>query len=585
MSLVMRLLPDNPVLTKELRSRMRGARAYWIMFGYIGFLSLVLMVSYYAWKMSVESAGSGSSMSSELGGQIFIYILVTQIFLVLFITPAITSGSLTIEREQRTMDMLDLTPMPRRSIIIGKLMAAVSFTALLIISSLPLISICFMLGSVDPAQVLSAYLEMLLGSFLVGAMGLMWSSIARTTTQAVIYTYMTMFLMVIAGGMVYGTSANSRGGDMITNIGQSIGSPWFSNQFLGIKTLEGTGFVVLCVLGGILMAAVARVRLEMFPERKAWMLRGLTLLIVGVELLGADLWWLNAWYGRGTQIIQTQIEPPTGVLMVTVLALMLLVPIFATGELKAFEARRFFSHLAWGWTPKGLSRGKLASGLPFLLIATALCLGIYALSFALVGKAGEINKPFNSPRTIAATTVLPTPPPIIGPNGKLQQPPPPPKVDPLIARASSPAYAQMIGGFPQIAGMLFAFVIGFSLLCLFLSVAFRNRWVALMLAYLLLIAIWIVPTTSMGNGSDVPTGVSVNLYYLNPAMAIFQITEPVQFVEFSRHLNFKDVAMAHATANSWLGFGLLSLLLTLPFIQRERKKNAEIPFEEMVANA
>ena len=424
MSLVMRLLPDNPVLTKELRSRMRGARAYWIMFGYIGFLSLVMLFSYFAWQKSVENSGGGSSQSSEVGGQIFITILVTQIFLVLFITPAITSGALTIEREQRTMDMLDLTPMPRRSIIIGKLLSAVSFTSLLIISSLPLISICFMLGSVDPAQVLSAYLEMLLGSFLVGAMGLMWSSIARTTTQAVIYTYMTMFLMVIGGVSAFGVSSYARGGDMFTNVGQSIGAPLFSGEFFGIKTLDGTGFVVLCVLGGILMATVARVRLEMFPERKAWMLRGLTLLIVGVQILGADLWWLNAWYRRGTQLIQTQIEPPTGVLVVTACALMLLVPIFATGELKAFEARRFFAHLLWGWTPKGLSRGKLASGLPFLLILTALCLGIYMFSFALVGKTGEINKTFNSSRVTAAMSVPAAPTQVIGPNGKLQPPSP-----------------------------------------------------------------------------------------------------------------------------------------------------------------
>ena len=87
----------------------------------------------------------------------------------------------------------------------------------------------------------------------------------------------------------------------------------------------------------------------------------------------------------------------------------------------------------------------------------------------------------------------------------------------------------MIGGFPQIAIMLFAFVIGFSLLCLFLSVVFRNRWVAWMLAYLLLIAIWIVPATSWATAATFLPASSVNLDYLNPVLAVFQITEPVQF--------------------------------------------------------
>ena len=214
----------------------------------------------------------------------------------------------------------------------------------------------------------------------------------------------------------------------------------FSNQFFGIKTLEGTGFVVLCVLGGILMATVARVRLEMFPERKAWMLRGLTLLIVGVEIAGREPVVAERVVPARHTDIQTQIEPPTGVLVVTAMRLMLLVPIFATGELKAFEARRFFAHLPWGWTPKGLSRGKLASGLPFLLIVTALCLGVYVFSFALVGKAGEINKPFNSPKTLAAT-VRPSHPAsgLSARNGQLQPPPPSAQTRPACCTCQQPA--------------------------------------------------------------------------------------------------------------------------------------------------
>ena len=600
MSLVQRLLPDNPVLTKELRSRMRGARAYWIMFGYIAFLSLVLWFSYYTWSNMVESTGGGSSLSSEVGNQIFMYVLVTQIFLVLFITPAITSGSLTIEREQRTMDMLDLTPMKRRSIIVGKLLAAVAFTALLIISSLPLISICFMLGSVDPAQVLSAYLEMLLGSFFVGAMGLMWSSIARTTTQAVSYTYITMFMMVIVCCFTGMVGFQHGSGEMTENVVRSIGSSWFSSNFFGLTVLDGTGFVVMCVLGGFLMACVARVRLEMFPERKGWILRGMTLLLLGVELMASYIWWLNAWYHRSAQAVQSQVQPPTGVLLLTTILLMLVVPIFATGELKSFEARRFGSHLLKSWTPQGLMRGKLVSGLPFLLLLTTMALALYGFAFVLEGKAGEINAPFNVnninnlnninsagnvPTKTAAVPVVSTVTPPLTRNGKPQNPATPPKVDPLVVRATSSEYLAMIGGFPQIALLLFAFVMGFSVFCLLLSVLFRNRWVAWMLANLTLIAIWIVPSTSRGNGSGDPANPLVNLYYLNPLQAIYQITEPVAYMQYNSYLNIKDAPMWRNISIAWLAIGALSFLFTLLLLWRERSKSSEIPFEEMVANA
>ena len=62
MALILRLLPDNPVLTKELRVRMRGARAYWILLGYLGFLSLVMLTQYWAWIINVRQNGGGSQL-------------------------------------------------------------------------------------------------------------------------------------------------------------------------------------------------------------------------------------------------------------------------------------------------------------------------------------------------------------------------------------------------------------------------------------------------------------------------------------------------------------------------------------------
>src|SRR5438874_2575388 len=135
MSLVMRLLPDNPVLTKEMRVRMRGARAYWILLGYLGFLSLVLFFTYMNWWNSVRESGGGASRSAQVGMQFFGYIIGVQAFLVLFIAPALTSGAITIEREQRTMEMLQLSRLPRYSIALGKLLSSLSFVALLLTSS------------------------------------------------------------------------------------------------------------------------------------------------------------------------------------------------------------------------------------------------------------------------------------------------------------------------------------------------------------------------------------------------------------------------------------------------------------------
>jgi ABC-type Na+ efflux pump permease subunit len=580
MALLLRVLPDNPVLTKELRVRMRGARAYWILFGYLGFLSAILLFQYWAWLSSVRQNGGGSE-ASRLGGEIFLTIVVTQMFLVLFITPAITSGSLTIEREQRTMDMLTMTRMPRHSIIAGKLLAAVSFTALLLISSLPLISICFMLGSVDPGMVVSNYLMLLMGSFFIGAMGLMWSSIARTTTQAVMYTYAT--LCFIGGAIPYAFHlAPNFSGTLGENILRAVGSTWFGNVFLGIHGPDGIGFSLLCLLAGILFAAIAMARIEMWPERKAPLLRGLATLLIGVQLLALDLWWLNAWYQRGAQAVQSVVQPPVTVLCLTALALMLLVPTYATGEIQPYEARRFWRYLAWGWTPRGLARGKLASGLPFLLLLTLFGLGLYVFSFVLVGKPGaafhtgvNVTSPPNPLQRIIRDTTITV-------NGRTVYNNT--TVSPTATTPNSPN----VGDFPQAVVLLLVSVLGFSLFCMFLSVVFRNRWVAWLLAYVFLIVILIAPEIAhLPAYVGASPNFGVNLYYLNPYQSLLQMGDPTGYYN-NALLNGNQLLLGKTplwlgTVYSWLLIGGLSFLLTLLIVAREKRRSANIPYEETVA--
>jgi ABC-2 type transport system permease protein len=592
MSVIARLLPDNPVLTKEMRVRMRGARAYWILFGYLGFLSVLLWFQYFGWLNQVHNNGSGASEAARLGTTIFNYLLIAQMFLVLFITPAITSGALTIEKEQRTLDMLTLTRIPRYSIILGKLLAAVSFTALLIVSSLPLISICFMLGSVDPMMVVSTYLGMLMGSVLIGAMGLMWSSVLRTTTTAVMATYGCLFLIFVAGVMGSGLMAASAfgggtGGGIFGSSLSAVAQSWFGDTFLGVKLIAGIGFDVFCVLAAWLMCAVAMVRLEMFPERKAALLRLLAAVVLGVQMLSLDSWWVNSWYRRGAGAIMVAVEPPLGVLLFTCTVALFLVPIFGTGEVHPYEARNYLGYLAKGWTLKGLKRGKLHSGLPYLLLLTALLLGFYALAFALAGKtAGIAHSSVGAPVAAASTwnggPAANGPVTFSRPGGAPAGPPP-------AAAPTPPAAVPRVGDFPQLALTLMATVLGLGLFCQFLSVAFRNRWIAWLIASLLLLLIFIVPeiaTYAATSKADLGlfNQLLCDLFYLNPLQSILQMISPTTYMEH-RYLTFSAFPVWQVTTAVWLIIGALSFVATLPFAHREGKRQVPIPYEEQVMEA
>ena len=479
MSLRERLTPDNPVLTKEMRIRMRGSRAYWIMLGYLGFLSLVMLGMYAGWLN--QNHNYGASSSAQLGTMIYASIYITQIFLVLFITPAITSGAITIEKEQQTDAMLAMTRLPTRSIIAGKLLSAVAFTALLLLTSLPLVSLCFTMGSVDPMMVLNSYLMMLAGSVFVGAMGLMWSSIAKTTTQAVMYTYMSTAGACVVVGTGAGLSQIGGGGVSLANIGIAIGTTWFGGKVNDGLSVSSFGFIVLCLTLGLIMCVVAMSRMETWPERRGGLLRGLTALAVGLQLFAVNRWWLHAVtaaktdYDTGNGIVNHsffQIQPPAAALALPAALMLILATIFCTGEFAPHELRRIGKAIRGGWHPAQLKRGVVASGTPFMVLLTVFSLIVFAVS------------------------------------GLLADVPP----------------VEFFGD----ALMITASVYGFGMFCQLLSALLRNRWAAWLFATITLGLLALVPYVAvMSQDREAAPSIWTNLFYLNPPVLISLLSDQI----------------------------------------------------------
>src|SRR5205814_2192098 len=140
------------------------------------------------------------------------------------------------------------------------------------------------------------------------------------------------------------------------------------------------------------------------------------------------------------------------------------------------------------------------------------------------------------------------------------------------------------GDFPQAAIVILASVVGFALFCQFLSVAIKNRWVAWLFGSLFLVVMWVAPELARNaryNGNGV--GSSVNLYYFNPAQAIYQMSdyyENDQFLALGQH-----VPMWLATTGLWLLVGGVSFALTLWLAARQQQRATVVPYEELVAGA
>ena len=178
---------QNPVTMKELRSRMRGRRAFVVLTVYLLVMSLFLSLVYLAY-----ASASGSRYgpdSRQAGKAVFAAVLGVETFLVIFIAPAFTSGAITGEKERQTYDLLRTTLLPANWFVLGKLTSALSYVFLLIFASIPLQSISFLLGGLSVEELVIVQLLVLLAAVTFALFGLYCSSLMKSTLAASIVTF------------------------------------------------------------------------------------------------------------------------------------------------------------------------------------------------------------------------------------------------------------------------------------------------------------------------------------------------------------------------------------------------------------
>lgn len=201
----MRLAPRNPVLDRELRERLRTRRATVVLTWYLIILSLVLYAIYSA-QVSSQRSGFGdpfASQSAGIGRTLFETIVIVMLGLVLFIVPGLTADALTGERERQTLVPLQVTLLRPRSIVVGKLLAALAFVTLLVVATLPLIGVSFILGGVVVTQVAKAVVAVLATGVVVAAVALACSGLAKRTQGAMVLAYGVALFLTLGIPAIY----------------------------------------------------------------------------------------------------------------------------------------------------------------------------------------------------------------------------------------------------------------------------------------------------------------------------------------------------------------------------------------------
>jgi ABC-type transport system involved in multi-copper enzyme maturation permease subunit len=177
---------------------MRGRRAFVVLTVYLVLLAVFAwMVALYLEQVLEARFDSFNFASAEIGRGVFGAMLLLETLLVVLLAPAFTAGSISMEREKQTLDLLTATPISSFAIVVGKLFSALTYLFLLIAASVPLTALVFVFGGVAPDDVVTGYFVLVVTAIGFGTLGLACSAVVRRTQAATVIAYTIVLALTL----------------------------------------------------------------------------------------------------------------------------------------------------------------------------------------------------------------------------------------------------------------------------------------------------------------------------------------------------------------------------------------------------
>ncbi len=265
----------NPMIRKELRQRMRERRTWMLPSLYLVALGGAVALAYYFQTEDVFGLGRHELQGAQIGVTVFYTVIFTQMALLLLMAPVFSAGSITIEKEQRTLADLLTSLLTPAQILRGKFTAALLFLVLLLVSALPVLSVPFALGGVSPREVCAAAGITLLVVASMSAVGLYCSSFFRRSVHATAVSYAVVIALAVLTFAAF----------------LILESRWLASRLAGSQATEGPPRYIIATLylnPFFPLTAIFTGREHHFPD---WAIS--LLLFTALGCLAAVLAWRN----------------------------------------------------------------------------------------------------------------------------------------------------------------------------------------------------------------------------------------------------------------------------------------------------
>jgi ABC-2 family transporter protein len=184
----------GPVFFYECLASSRRRQTYVVRS--IGVAILLAAVALIALPQSAMDSSLAWRAYAALGEAYFYAIVGVVLTLVMLVAPAATAGAICVDRTRGTLSHMLVTDLSDAEIVLGKLAARLLPILFLIACTWPVLSICSLLGGIDPTALTLAFAIILAVAALGCSMALALSVWARKPHEVVMMTY-TLWILVL----------------------------------------------------------------------------------------------------------------------------------------------------------------------------------------------------------------------------------------------------------------------------------------------------------------------------------------------------------------------------------------------------
>jgi ABC-type transport system involved in multi-copper enzyme maturation permease subunit len=186
----------GPIFAREFLTVPRRAAHYG---GRAAALGLLWTLGVTAWLATGGVGGEPTlGQTARFGLLLFQLFTVVALTLVAFFAALSAASTVAREKDRRTFVLLLLTDMTDAEIVLGKLLGSLLPIALTLLGMLPVLALLLLLGGINPAQVLNAWLVLLATAVAAGSLGGLIALWRDKTFQSLALSVLALVLYVVA---------------------------------------------------------------------------------------------------------------------------------------------------------------------------------------------------------------------------------------------------------------------------------------------------------------------------------------------------------------------------------------------------